>query len=117
MKAEFIVSVDGVWYENNKKASPMMAEKRLRHAAKEAFEYLANSVKVKRYMPDIMPASHRAVLTAAEAILSVALDEARGRVHICDANDDDIKAKTLSEEMQALYAAVKSAKAPTQSQQ
>ena len=51
-----------------------------------------------------------ALLKAVKAILAIALDEARGRVHICDIENDDIKAKTMSEEMQALYAAITATK-------
>lgn len=47
-----------------------------------------------------------ALRKAAQAVMDVAMDEAQGRVHICDAKDENIKARTMSDEMRALYSAL-----------
>lgn len=52
------------------------------------------------------PVKAPSVREAARAVIDVALQEAVGRVHTCDQDNSDIKAKTLSEEMQALYRAL-----------
>lgn len=48
MKAQFVVTIEGDWLENGKPVTAAMAEKRLREAAKDGFNFLADRVTVKR---------------------------------------------------------------------
>lgn len=54
MKAKFEVTITGKWLENSTPATPAMAERRLRRAAKDGFDFLA-AVAVKRAPPDGAP--------------------------------------------------------------
>lgn len=48
MKAQFIVAIEGRWLNNGREITLAIAEKELREAAREKFEFLANRVTVKR---------------------------------------------------------------------
>lgn len=47
MKAQFLVTIEGDWSVNNKRITKRMAEKELRAAVNEWFQYLATKVKVE----------------------------------------------------------------------
>lgn len=49
MKVQLIVTIEGDWLYNSRKATSADVEKHLRKAAKEEFEFLASSVTVKRH--------------------------------------------------------------------
>ena len=46
MKAQFLVTIEGKWLENDKVATASMVKTRLNKGVKEAFEHLADSVAV-----------------------------------------------------------------------
>lgn len=48
MKAQFIVTIEGEWRENNKPVTAAIMERELREAARDCFEHLATRVTVKR---------------------------------------------------------------------
>ena len=48
MKTEFIVTIEGSWFENDSKVTKAILEKRLRAVLEDKFEFLADKVKVKR---------------------------------------------------------------------
>jgi len=48
MKVQFVVTIEGKWHFNGKPATTSVAEKMLREAVKEEFEYLATRATVSR---------------------------------------------------------------------
>jgi hypothetical protein len=52
VKAQFIVTVEGTWFDGGKPITAGKAEKRLREAVREEFMFLADRMTVRRYTPD-----------------------------------------------------------------
>jgi hypothetical protein len=51
MKAQFIVTIEGDWLENDKPVTAAMMERRLREKARDIVEFLDGKATVKRCKP------------------------------------------------------------------
>ena len=79
MEAQFVVTVKGNWHYNFKPATVRTAEKMLREAVKEQFDFLADRASVSRADNRIYRVANTRAMT---------LDDINGLLHIANKNGD-----------------------------